>query len=111
LAGIERKVKALKTALDVRGDRLFEQFKENISLAREFARTVRDGLRSFPAAWRKATPEKRSIWLSVPTVIVVSAIATHFSVPWYYGMAVLVLAVVLVGVGLKMRNTMRRKLS
>lgn len=89
---------------------MFEQFKENISLAREFARKVRDGLRSAPEAWRKATPEKRSIWLSVPSVIVVSAIADHFSAPWYYQLAVLVLAVVLVGVGLKMRDAMRRKL-
>jgi len=89
---------------------LFEQFKENISLAREFARTVRDGLRSAPDAWRKATPEKRSVWLSVPSVIVVSAIADHFSTPWYYQLAVLVLAVVLVGVGFKMRSAMRRKL-
>ena len=103
-------MKALKAALGAGGDCLFEQFKENISLAREFTRTVRDGLRSAPAAWRKATPEKRSIWLSVPTVIVVSAIAEHFSAPWYYEMAVLVLAAVLVGVGLKMRSAMRRKL-
>ena len=89
---------------------MFEQFKENISLARQFARTIRDGLRSAPEAWRKATPEKRSIWLSVPSVIVVSAIADHFSAPWYYQLAVLVVAAVLVGVGLKMRNAMRRKL-
>ena len=89
---------------------MFEQFKENISLAREFTSTVREGLRSAPEAWRKATPEKRSIWLSVPTVIVVSAIADHFSAPWYYQLVVLVVAVVLVGVGLKMRNAMRRKL-
>ena len=88
---------------------MFEQFKENISLAREFTRTIRDGLRSAPEAWRKATPEKRSIWLSVPSVIVVSAIADHFSAPWYYQLAVLALAAVLVGVGL-MRNAMRRKL-
>lgn len=89
---------------------MFEQFKENISLARVFTRTVRDGLRSAPEAWRKATPEKRSIWLSVPSIIVVSAIADHFSAPWYYQLAVVVLAVVLVGVGLKMRNAMRHKL-
>jgi len=89
---------------------LFEQFKENISLAREFTRTVRDGLRSAPEAWRKATPEKRSIWLLVPSVFVVGAIADRFSAPWQYQLAVLVLAVVLVGVGLKMRNAMRRKL-
>jgi len=89
---------------------LFERFKENLSLAREFTRTVSDGLRSVPAAWGKATPEKRSIWLLVPTAIVVSAIAEHFSAPWYYDMAVLVLAVVLVGVGSKVRRAMRRKL-
>jgi len=41
---------------------------------------------------------------------VVSAIADHFSTPWYYQLAVLVLAVVLVGVGFKMRSAMRRKL-
>ena len=89
---------------------MFEQFKENLSLTREFARATCDGLRSVPAAWRKATPEKRSIWLSIPTVIVVSAIAERFSAPWYYEMAVLVLGAVLVGVGSKMRNAIRRKL-
>jgi hypothetical protein len=58
---------------------LFEQFKENLSLAREFAGTARDGLRSAPAAWRKAAPERRAVWLLVPTVIVVSAVAEHSS--------------------------------
>jgi hypothetical protein len=55
---------------------LFEQFKENLGLARE---TPRDGLRSAQTAWRKATPEKRAIWLLIPTVIVVSAVAGYFS--------------------------------
>jgi hypothetical protein len=70
--------------------RLFEQFKENLSLAKE---TPREGLRSVQAAWRKATLMKRQVWLLVPTIIVISAVAEHFSVPWYYeaaGMLVLV---------------------
>jgi membrane protein YdbS with pleckstrin-like domain len=82
---------------------LFEQFKENLSLARE---TPREGLRSAQAAWRKITPTKRAVWLLVPTVIVLSAVAEHFSVPWYYeaaGMLVLV-------VGSWMLGAMRRKL-
>jgi hypothetical protein len=41
---------------------------------------------------------------------VVTAIAERFSAPWYYALAVLVLAIVLVRVGSKMRNAMRRKL-
>ena len=85
---------------------MFEQFKENLSLARDFTGTVHDGLRSAKAAWRKATPEKRAVWLLVPTVIVVSAVAEHFSAPWYYEAAVLVL----VGFGSRMRKAMRRKL-
>jgi hypothetical protein len=88
---------------------LFEQFKENISLAREFKRTVRDGLRSAAEGWRKATPETRTSWLSVPSVIVVSAIADHFSAPWYYQLAVLVLAAaVLLGLWLR-RSTQVKK--
>jgi hypothetical protein len=89
---------------------LFEQFKENVGLASEFTVTVRGGLRSAQAAWRKATPEKRSIWLLVPTVIVVSAVAEHFSAPWYYEAAVLVFAVFLAGLGSGIRPAMRRKL-
>jgi hypothetical protein len=58
---------------------LFQQFKENLSLAGEFTGTVRDRLRSAQAAWRKATPEKRTVWLLVPAVIIVSAVADHFS--------------------------------
>jgi hypothetical protein len=85
---------------------LFEQFKENLGLARETTDTAREGLRSARAAWRQATPEKRAVWLLVPTVIVVSAVAEHFSVPWYYEAAVLVL----VGLGLGMRRAMRRKI-
>jgi hypothetical protein len=85
---------------------LFEQFKENVSLAREFTGTVRDALMSAPAAWRKATPEKRTIWLLVPSVIVVSAVTERFSVPWYYVAAVLVLF----ALGSAMRRAMRRKL-
>ena len=71
---------------------MFEQFKENVSLARDFTGTLRDGLRSAPAAWRRSTPEKR-LWLLVPTLIVVSAVADRFSVPWYHWAAVLVLVV------------------
>ena len=55
---------------------MFEQFKENLSLARE---TPREGLRSAHVAWRNATPTKRAVWLLVPTVIVVRAVAEHFS--------------------------------
>ena len=85
---------------------MFEQFKENLSLTREFTGTARDGLRSAQAAWRKATPTKRAVWLGVPTVIVVSAVAEHFSVPWYYEAATLVL----VGLGSSMLGAIRRKL-
>lgn len=89
---------------------MFEQSKENLSLAREFTKTVRDGLRSALVGWQKATPEKRAVWLLVPAVIVVSAVAEHFSAPWYYGAAVPVLAVMLVGCGSAMLRAMRRKL-
>ncbi len=74
---------------------MFEQFKENLSLARETTGTAREGLRSAQAAWRKATPMKREIWLLVPTVIVVNALAEHFSVPWYYEAAAMLVIVVL----------------
>jgi hypothetical protein len=69
--------------------------KENLSLARENTETAREGLWSAQAAWRKATPTKRAVWLLVPTAIVVSAVTEHFSVPWYYEVAMLV--VVLLG--------------
>jgi hypothetical protein len=55
---------------------LFEQFKENLTLARE---TPREGLRSAQVAWRKAAPTKRALWLLVPAVIIVSAVIDHFS--------------------------------
>ena len=71
---------------------MFEQFKENLSLARE---TPREGLKSAQAAWRNATHTKRAVWLLVPTVIVVSAVAEHFSVPWYYEAAAMLVLVVL----------------
>jgi hypothetical protein len=90
--------------------RLFEQLKENISLTKEFTGTVRDGLTSARAAWPKATPEKRAIWLLVPTVVVVSAVAEHFSAPWYYEVAVLASIVALVCLGSGMRRAMRRRL-
>jgi hypothetical protein len=86
---------------------LLEQFKENLSLAKDFTGTARDGLRSAQAAWRKATPEKRAVWLLVPTVIVVSAVAEHFSVPWYYEVAGML---VLIGLGSWMLRAMRRRL-
>ena len=70
---------------------MFEQFKENLSLAREFTETVREGLRSAQTAWRKATPTNRAVWLGAPTLIVATAAAEHFSVPRYYEAAVLVL--------------------
>jgi hypothetical protein len=53
---------------------------------------------------------KRSIWLLVPTVIVLSGVAEHFSAPWYYEAAGLVLAVFLVALGSVMGRAMRRKL-
>ena len=84
---------------------MFEQFKENVSLARQTAETAREGLRSAQAAWRKATPTKRAVWLLVPTVIVVRAVAEHFSVPWYYEAAMLALVVL----GAWMREALRRK--
>ena len=74
---------------------MFEQFKENLSLARETTETAREGVRSAQADWRKATPMKREVWLLVPTVIAVSAVAEHFSVPWYYGAAAVLVLVVL----------------
>ena len=89
---------------------LFEQFKENLSLAREFSAAVRDGLRSAQSAWRKATPEKRATWLLVPTAILVSCVAEHFSAPWYHQVGVLVLFVVLFSLGAGIRRAMRHKL-
>lgn len=88
---------------------MFDQFKENVGLAKDFAATVRDGLRSAQATWRGATVEKRIIWLLVPFVIIVSSIADHFSAPWYYQLAALVLVGVLVGLGSGMRRAMLRK--
>lgn len=88
---------------------MFDQFKENVHLAKDFTATVRDGLRSAQATWRRATVEKRIIWLLVPSVIVVSAIADHFSAPWYYQLAALVLVGVLVVIGSGMRKAMLRK--
>jgi protein-S-isoprenylcysteine O-methyltransferase Ste14 len=85
---------------------LFEQFKENLSLARETTKTAREGLKSAQAAWRKATPAQRAVWLVVPTAIVLSAVADHFSVPWYYDLAM----IVLFGLGWWMRAAMRRNL-
>jgi 6-phosphogluconate dehydrogenase (decarboxylating) len=85
---------------------LFEQFKENLSLAREFAETARAGLKSALEAWRKATPSKRAVWLLVPTAIVASAVADHFSIRWYYQAAMLLL----VAFGSWTLGAMRRKL-
>lgn len=104
-----RKLGALQTAgheSGIRGNALFEQFKENLSLAREFTETVRNGLMSAQLAWRKATPAKKSIWLGVPSLIVASAVADHFSLPWYYLAALLVLA----AIGSSMLGTKWRKL-
>jgi hypothetical protein len=88
---------------------VFDQFKENVGLAKDFTATVRDGLRSAQATWRRATVEKRTIWLLVPAVVVVSTIADHFSAPWYYQLAALVLVGVLVVLGSGMRRAMLRK--
>jgi hypothetical protein len=72
---------------------LFEQFKENLRLAKEFGETARAGLRSAQESWRQANATKRAFWLLVPATIVITAVSDHFSVPWYYDAAVLVLAV------------------
>jgi membrane protein YdbS with pleckstrin-like domain len=85
---------------------LFEQFKENLSLAGETAKTGRVGLKSARAAWRNATPTRRAVWLLVPTAIVVSAVAEHFSVPWYHEVAGMLVLVV----GSWTLGAMRRKL-
>ena len=82
---------------------MFEQFKENLSLARE---TPREGLRSAQTAWRNASPTKRAVWLGLPIVIVANAVADHFSVPWYYKAAVLVFAVL----GSWIQGAIRRRL-
>jgi hypothetical protein len=82
---------------------LFKQFKENLSLARE---TRREGLKSAQAAWRNATHTKRAVWVLVPATIVVSAVAEHFSVSWYYEAAGILVLVV----GSWMLGAMRRKL-
>jgi hypothetical protein len=100
-----RKVAALETHNGVGRHLLFEQFKENIGLAREFRQATRDGLRSAQAAWQKATPEKRSIWLVVPTVILVNAVAEHYSAPWYYEAAGML---VLIGLGWMLGAMLRR---
>jgi len=90
---------------------LFEQFKENLSVAREFTGTVRDGWNSGQAAWRKATSDKRAIWLLVPSVIAVGAVAEHFSTPWYYELVLMLLVVLLVRIGSVLRSAIwRRKL-
>jgi hypothetical protein len=85
---------------------LFEQFKENLRLAREFTETIREGARSAPTAWRNATLTKRAIWLLVPTIIIVSAVADHFSIPWYYEAGLLLF----VGLGAWMLGAIKRKL-
>jgi hypothetical protein len=72
---------------------LFEQFKENLSLAKETTKTAGEGLRSARAAWRNGTPTKRAAWVLAPIAIFVGAVAGHFSAPWYYEAAVLVLVV------------------
>jgi hypothetical protein len=98
LAAPRRKVVVLKAAnAKPRHWRklLFEQFKENLTLARQTTETAREGLRSAQSAWRKATPMKREVWLLVPTVIVVSAVSEHFSVRWYYEAAAMLMLVVL----------------
>ena len=101
---------ALKTARCGRR-LLFEQFKENLSVAREFTGTVRDGWNSGQAAWRKATSDKRAIWLLVPSVIAVGAVAEHFSTPWYYELVLMLLVVLLVRIGSGLRSAIwRRKL-
>jgi len=84
---------------------LFEQFRENLSLTKETAKTAREGLRS---AWRNATPNKRIVWVVVPTVIVICAAAEHFSVPWYYEAATLLF--VALALGSWMRAVTRRNL-
>ena len=74
---------------------MFEQFRENLGLAKETAGVAGESLKSAQVAWRKATPMKRALWLLVPTIVVVNAISEHFSVPWYYeavGMLLLVVA-------------------
>jgi hypothetical protein len=85
----------LETAAEpvIRRKLVFEQFKENLSLAREFTETARAGLRSAQDAWRKATPTKRAFWLLVPTAMAVSAVADHFSMRWYYEAAMVGLVI------------------
>ena len=85
---------------------MFEQFKENLSLARENAKTAREGLRAGHAAWRNAPSNKRAIWLLVPTAMAISAVAGYLSVRWYYEVAG-VLALV---IGSWMLGAIRRKL-
>jgi 6-phosphogluconate dehydrogenase (decarboxylating) len=84
---------------------LFEQFKENARLGREFAGTVRDGLRAVPAAWDKAAPERRVIWLVVPAAIIVGAVVEHFSIRWYY----VAMGILILGFGSWMLGAMRRR--
>jgi hypothetical protein len=49
-----------------------------------------------------------AVWLLVPIVILVNAVAEHFSISWYYeGMAILLVVLVL---GSWTRRAMRRKL-
>jgi membrane protein YdbS with pleckstrin-like domain len=85
---------------------LFEQFKENLSLAGETAKGAREGFKSGQAAWRNAPPMKRAVWLLVPTAMAVSAVAEHFSVPWYYEAAGMLALVV----GSWVLGAIRRKL-
>jgi len=86
---------------------LFDQFKENLSLAGDFAGTVHDGLKSAPTAWRKATPETRTAWLAMPAIIIVTVVAEHFSARWYYEAAAMVLIAVVIELWMRRANGVR----
>ena len=73
---------------------MFKQFKENIQLTGETYTAARRGFKSNVEAFKNAPRFKKSIWMSIVGAIAVSAIASKYSVPWYYE-AVLVLGLVI----------------
>ena len=74
---------------------MFEQLKENIRLAGETHAAARQGLRSVLDRFENAPRLKQAMWMCILGAIVVPAIASHFSIPWYYQI-ILVLGIVII---------------
>ena len=73
---------------------MFEQFKENIRLTGETYAAARQGSRSAFEAFKNAPRFKKGLWMSFVGTIILTSIASKYSVPWYY-QAVLVITFVL----------------